>query len=59
MTIHEKSGADKTKHELVSDAYREGDIVWIIFQNGDKLKHFLNTNETIKILKEKNIVQHV
>jgi len=58
-TVHEKNGPDRTKLEKVKECYQEGDTIIIKFENGDSLKHFMKSKETVKISSNKQIVEHL
>jgi len=59
VSVHKKKdGSDVNEHLKVVNAYRLGDVVYIYFDDGSYLKHFLITGETVKIYKDKNIVAH-
>lgn len=47
------------KQEKVKEGYREGDVIYIKFENGDMIKFFYKTNELVRISADKNVVAKV
>jgi hypothetical protein len=47
------------KEEKVVEGYREGNVIYIKFQNGDQIKFFYKTNELVRISADKNVVAKI